>query len=602
MLRAAAELAFPCCVRRRGGSPDALDAKGFGHHDIGFIGGLCLLTNNILSSAMVQIPGLFQQSGWALPTAAFVLTAAWSCACALLLARVMTRMLGNGRFERRVEFANVLEEIFPRWLYVASLVALVATFVASNISNVVVSAQVADDILLVAVGRTCAVVLYPPPAGGASPFQCVAAGDLGGAQIADSPFGSAYTISAGFALVALVCVPLSYVSIDNNIVYQVVGVGLNALCVFIWAANFTALGLNTANMPAFAPQPGGGSGGGGGGGGGSGGGGGGSWIAQAYGPLLPTVLFNYGFVATCPSWANEKGPGVSVTRTFAASCVLATFLYLLLGFFGALSPLNFSSSGADVLTVLVNSDTPGIWVSSQVAAYVFPAANLMTSIPIFSVMVRYNLVNGGLMPVWAANAVAVGGPWLLSLVFYSGNQLSELINWSSALFFAFVNLTLPAALFLRQRELDREDAALRAGARGDDGGDGGGGDDEGGDGDEIGDGDGGVGREIESEGAAKGLFALKAMPSAVSVPLLLIRSSLNSDAGADAESEGGGPLGAGLAGLEEAEDIRPTTACCRRAGVDDARLAAALLGLSVVVGLLSLVLQAYSEYEQDNPQ
>jgi hypothetical protein len=136
---------------------------------------------------------------------------------------------------------------------------------------------------------------------------------------------SAYTISAGFALVALICVPLSYVSIDNNIVYQVVGVGLNALCVFIWAANFTALGLDAANMPAFAPSPGAGGAGGAGGGGSTG-----SWIAQAYGPLLPTVLFNYGFVATCPSWANEKGPGVSVTRTFAASCVLATFLYLLL--------------------------------------------------------------------------------------------------------------------------------------------------------------------------------------------------------------------------------------------------------------------------------
>jgi hypothetical protein len=39
---------------------------------------------------MVQIPGLFQSAGWVLPTAAFALTAAWTCACALMLAREPT--------------------------------------------------------------------------------------------------------------------------------------------------------------------------------------------------------------------------------------------------------------------------------------------------------------------------------------------------------------------------------------------------------------------------------------------------------------------------------------------------------------------------------
>jgi hypothetical protein len=96
---------------------------------------------------MVQIPGLFQSAGWALPTLAFVLTGAWTCVCALLLARVMTRIAGNRAFEKRVEFANVLELLLPRWASLAALFALLATFVASNISNVVVSAQVADDIL-----------------------------------------------------------------------------------------------------------------------------------------------------------------------------------------------------------------------------------------------------------------------------------------------------------------------------------------------------------------------------------------------------------------------------------------------------------------------
>ena len=148
MLSSAFALACPCCARHRdgGASSRPRDALG-GAHDIGFLGGLCLLTNNILSTGMVQIPGLFQSAGWALPTLAFVLTGAWTCVCALLLARVMTRIAGNRAFGKRVEFANVLELLLPRWAFLAALFALVATFIASNISNVIVSAQVADDIL-----------------------------------------------------------------------------------------------------------------------------------------------------------------------------------------------------------------------------------------------------------------------------------------------------------------------------------------------------------------------------------------------------------------------------------------------------------------------
>jgi amino acid permease len=358
-LAAALALACPCCARHRAGSPR--DALG-GARDIGFLGGLCLLTNNILGTGMVQIPGLFQSAGWALPTLAFALTAAWTCVCALLLARVMTRLAGNASFEKRVEFANVLEDLLPRWAFLAALFALLASFVASNISNVVVSAQVADDILLQAAGRTCALVIYPRPAGGDPLFACVTLGDAG-SQIANSPFGTAYVVSAGFLLVAAICVPLSYVALDENVVFQIIGVALNAGCVLVWAANFVAMGLSADNMPAFAAPsasspP--------------------NWALAAYAPLLPTVLFNFGFVTTCPSWLNEKGPAISVTRTFVAACGLSAALYLVLGIFGALSPVDFTSSGADVLTIIVDGQTPGVWRASQIAAYVFPAANLMT--------------------------------------------------------------------------------------------------------------------------------------------------------------------------------------------------------------------------------
>ena len=74
----------------------------------------------------------------------------------------------------------------------------------------------------------------------------------------------------------------------------------------------------------------------------------------------------------------------------------------------------------------------------------------MTSIPVFSIIIRYNLLNNQIVnKVWA-NLFAVILPWLLSLLFYSANHLNALINWSSALFFVFVNAALPALLYMAQ--------------------------------------------------------------------------------------------------------------------------------------------------------
>ena len=74
----------------------------------------------------------------------------------------------------------------------------------------------------------------------------------------------------------------------------------------------------------------------------------------------------------------------------------------------------------------------------------------MTSIPVFAIIVRYNLVNARLLPLWAAHAVAVALPWALSLAFYAGDQLAQLLNWSAAIFFVALNLGVPVWLYWAQ--------------------------------------------------------------------------------------------------------------------------------------------------------
>lgn len=80
-----------------------------------------------------------------------------------------------------------------------------------------------------------------------------------------------------------------------------------------------------------------------------------------------------------PSWLNEKGPAVSVSRATWLSCIISGVMFLILGFGGA-SNLDFSS--ADLLAVMNGS---GISAAAKVAAYIFPSAALLSGIPVVSV-------------------------------------------------------------------------------------------------------------------------------------------------------------------------------------------------------------------------
>lgn len=396
--------------------------SAFGARDISFLGGVCLMANNILGSAMVQLPALFQQAGWLIPTLTFAFIALWTTMAALYLARTLASFPGNSDFSQRWEMGRAARVLFPRWAYISTVLLLCLSFVAMNISNIIIAGQVTDAILLAAAQKTCALTLYPQTGG--SPFTCISHDSDN--IVTDSPFGNSYVLSLGYLVVLVTTIPMSYLNLDDNVWMQIGGMGLLLVTIAVWVANFCGVGFAAGTLPAI----------------GSGG-------MQAYSAVLPTVLFNYGFVATTPSWLNEKSPKTSVMNTVLLSVLLSTALYLVLGYFGAAS-LSFAS-GADLLSVIADRGTDGIWEISRLCTYVFPIANSVTSIPVFSVIVRYNLMQTGWCPLWVANAVAVGLPWALSLVFYSGNQLAELINWSSALLFVQINLIAPLCLFLMSR-------------------------------------------------------------------------------------------------------------------------------------------------------
>lgn len=100
-------------------------------------------------------------------------------------------------------------------------------------------------------------------------------------------------------------------------IIQVGAFVLTLVCWFLWiiACFFSpAFGDGSWGIPAVAS--------------------GGDWTSQA--GVIGTILFNFGFVTTVPSWVNEKKPNVSVNKTVWLSTLLCNIVFFLVGIPGAM--------------------------------------------------------------------------------------------------------------------------------------------------------------------------------------------------------------------------------------------------------------------------
>lgn len=389
---------------------------------ISFLGGVGLLNNAITTPSLLLLPALFKSAGWLFPTLMFFAASAITSWASIFLARAIALLPGNHHFEHRVEFAGLAKLLFPRWLYLLTIGVLIFTFQASNISAITVGAQVADETLLATAGKSCALVIFSPDGDLSPGWTCISkaiSSDSGSAQ--DSPFGQAYTVSLGYLITLAITIPLGYLNLDDNIYVQVGGVALLFACITTWSVNLVAAGIDTTQMP----------------------------VAQGGAGMMSVfslVLFNYGYVATVPSWLNEKSRTASVAPSIVIAVAFATLQYLMLGIAGGLSTIPFAG-GADIIAIFT-SDQPGVWLASKIFCYIYPFADLLAGIPVYCIIIRYNLLNDKLVPVWVANLFAVVLPWGVALFFTAGNALNDLLAWSAAILFVALNIMLPAALYL----------------------------------------------------------------------------------------------------------------------------------------------------------
>ncbi len=163
------------------------------------------------------------------------------------------------------------------------------------------------------------------------------------------------------------------------------------------------------------------------------------------GAVLGNIILNYAFIMTVPSWCNEKRRSSNVNHTVWASVGISTLCYVVIGVMGAMA---FSDlHGGDILTAINNAN--GHTLIDQISVYLFPLIAVASSIPIYSIIMRYNLVENGLCSVRVANLVAVLLPWLLVIPMTAGNSIfNSVSNFTSIAFQLPINLMVPFVIYV----------------------------------------------------------------------------------------------------------------------------------------------------------
>jgi hypothetical protein len=220
----------------------------------------------------------------------------------------------------------------------------------------------------------------------------------------------------------------------------------------------------------------------------------------------------------------------------------------------------------------------------------FPFLPCRTSIPVFSVIVRYNILQSGWkwlsgdgrLGMFPAHFISIGVPWLLSIVFYPGDALTTVINWSSALLFVPINLLFPFFLYVRRRrgamacashpDAAKVDVEVEIP-------------------EEVG--GGGASAAAADKAASIGLLA----DSVHHTPALAAAMAASSDGSVDGGA--GGSINSVMPSFppnnEPMEDIKPLVplfcCCARKLGKAEHRIALYSLYASLLVAILAIVLQ-----------
>ena len=411
----------------------------FGGKGIGFVASVALTVNNISGAGMLEFPQMFQRAGLLPSLLSLGLVCVVSSLFATTLADTVARVPHNKDFSRRIEFSDVFEEYIGRRTAILTQAVFFLNLLSQNLAAIVACAQMFDSFAgNFYPGGSYAFRLSPAPVGWVywDPSHCggdaTSASDGPQIGMADGmpdggeggmstcvPFAAegdaALLISSGYVATLLLLAPLGLMTLEENMLQQKLSFGALFLLSgqFVWT--FACTGLSDGHLP---------------------------WIGHHWADSLGVVIFNFAFCVTVPSWLNEKAPHVSVNTVFWTSTTTATVLYTAVGVLGALA---FPQVPENMLSLMLSSQ---VGLTTRLCATLFGVVIIGFGVPIFCVIMRYNLVSGGLCSEGWAHVWSSVLPWACAWMLYQGNLVLHLLSWSGLVLNGFIDFLMPGAVTL----------------------------------------------------------------------------------------------------------------------------------------------------------
>lgn len=168
---------------------------------------------------------------------------------------------------------------------------------------------------------------------------------------------------------------------------------------------------------------------------------------------IGVIMFCFTFIDTVPSWYNEKRKDLAAGSTLTWSVILSNGIYFFIGIFGALAfPKIASGNILEIMADQGHSST-----LTQISVYMFSLSTIGLGIPIFCIIMRYNLYVGNVMSSFGAKFWGAIFPWLVSFFLYQGTGFIRFVNWTSLIFTNFTNFILPSYLFILALDYEAEE-------------------------------------------------------------------------------------------------------------------------------------------------
>ena len=393
-------------------SPTTRSSKArFGGKGIGLVASIALTVNNISGAGMLEFPQMFQRSG-ILPS---LLSLAFVCIVSTLfattLADTVARIPGNKHFGIRIEFSDIFEQYIGRRIANLTQAVFYLNLLSQNIAAIVACAQMFDSFAgSFWPGVTYALRVSPSPWDWIrwDPSHCKSGS--GNCVPFASETEGALIISMGYLVTLLLFAPLGLLTLEENMLQQ----KFSFVALFVLSGQFVYAFLSTGLDAGSLP-----------------------WIGNHWADALGVVIFNFAFCVTVPSWLNEKAPDVSVNRVFWTSTLTSTLLYTCVGILGALA---FPHVPENMLSVLLSQQVD---FTTRFCATLFGVVIIGFGIPIFSVIMRYNLVNSGLCSEPLAHVWSSVVPWLSAWTLYQGSVTLKLLSWSGLVLNGFIDFLMP---------------------------------------------------------------------------------------------------------------------------------------------------------------